>query len=73
MRDQRFTFLCNRDERRLIERLASKLHRSKGDALRWLLRKAALEFGWLAPDEMQDFEQDEAERGKEGTNDEVNL
>jgi len=65
MRDQRFTFLCDSTERRLIERLASCLHRSQGDAMRWLIRKASTELGWLAPDELQDFEFDEARQGKE--------
>jgi len=43
MRTYRFTFLCNREERRLLATLAEKIQRSQSDALRWLVRGAVKE------------------------------
>lgn len=40
-RDRRFTFVCNDDERRVIESLASNLQRSQSDAVRWLIVQVA--------------------------------
>ena len=40
-RYQRFTFLCNQDERRFIENLARHLQRTQSDAIRMLIREAA--------------------------------
>ncbi len=43
-RYDRFTFLCNSDERRLLVALADRLQRSQSDTVRGLIREAALEF-----------------------------
>ena len=43
MRKERFTFLCNEHERKLISVLAERLSRSQGDAMRFLVRIAAEE------------------------------
>lgn len=43
MRNLRFTFLCTKEERRLISKIAQKLNRSQGDAIRFLIRVAAQE------------------------------
>lgn len=40
-RDERFTFLCNPDERRLIAELAKRMHRSQSDAVRFVVFQAA--------------------------------
>lgn len=40
-RYKRFTFLCNRDERRLIENLAEQLQRTQSDAVRFVVVNAA--------------------------------
>lgn len=42
-RNKRFTFLCNKDEQRLIEQLAASLARSKSDAVRFVVIRAARE------------------------------
>jgi len=42
MRDKRFTFLCTYDERELLSDLAGRLHRSKSDVIRLLIREAAI-------------------------------
>ena len=50
-----FTFKCSDEERRMIDALARKLERSQSDAIRVVLRKAAVDAGaW--------FEQPETER-----------
>jgi hypothetical protein len=41
MRDERFTFLCNRDERELLAELSSRLSRTQSDVVRLLIREAA--------------------------------
>ena len=38
-----FGFRVNSEERRMIEKLAEKLERPQGDAVRYLVRKAARE------------------------------
>ncbi len=43
MRTNRFTFLCDDEERRLITAIAKHLKRSQGDAIRFILRTAAQE------------------------------
>ena len=43
MRNERFTFLCDSYERRLIALLAKKLQRSQSDAVRFVVRNAAKE------------------------------
>lgn len=43
MRKQRFTFLCNQHERKLIRAIAEQLNRSQGDAMRFLVKAAATE------------------------------
>lgn len=59
MKDQRFTFLCSREERALITELARRLERSEGDTMRVALRELSkrmesrrtdqiLEADWLA-------------------------
>jgi hypothetical protein len=40
MLNQRFTFLCNEDERDGLTNLAKILHRSQGDTIRLLIRNA---------------------------------
>ena len=42
-RYERFTFLCNEDERRLIKTLAKTLQRSQSDAIRFVVVNAAKE------------------------------
>lgn len=42
-RYERFTFLVNKDERKMIEELASRLQRSQSDAVRVVLRSAHAE------------------------------
>lgn len=42
-RYQRFTFLCNHDERQQIAKLASHLRRSQSDAVRFLVVTAVRE------------------------------
>ncbi|GIL15286.1 MAG: hypothetical protein BroJett039_04590 [Chloroflexota bacterium] len=43
MRNNRFTFVCSEDERRILAALADYLNRSQSDALRLLIREAARE------------------------------
>lgn len=43
MRNERFTFVCNENERRILAALAEYLNRSQSDALRLLIREAARE------------------------------
>ena len=43
MREERFTFVCNEHERRLITEIASRLKRTQSDAIRLLVRIAAEE------------------------------
>lgn len=40
-----FTFKCSVEERRMIDALARKLERSESDAIRVVLRKAAVDIG----------------------------
>jgi hypothetical protein len=40
-RDERFTFLCDANERRAITDLAAKLQRSQSDAVRFVVIEAA--------------------------------
>ena len=42
-RYERFTFLCNEYERRLIKKLAKKLQRSQSDAIRFVVVNATKE------------------------------
>lgn len=42
-RYERFTFLMNKEERRLITRLAEQLQRSQSDAVRFVVVNAARE------------------------------
>ena len=41
MRSDRFTFVCDRDERRMLADVSTKLARTQSDAVRFLIRKAA--------------------------------
>jgi hypothetical protein len=43
MRDKRFTFLCNNEERKLLDLVADHFRRSRSDTVRWLIIKAARE------------------------------
>ena len=36
----RFTYMCNQDERRMLDIIAGQLHRSRSDAIRLLVRMA---------------------------------
>lgn len=49
VRNDRFTFKIDAEERRLLELLAHRLQRTQSDTMRWLLRQAAgrLEIGRL--------------------------
>lgn len=49
MRNERFTFVCNANERRVLAALADYLNRSQSDALRLLIREAARELITDAP------------------------
>jgi hypothetical protein len=40
-RDERFTFLCDDNEKKAIARLAAKLSRSQSDAVRFVVIEAA--------------------------------
>ena len=40
MRNQRFTFLCTKEERLILERLAFSCKRSRGDTIRQLIHEA---------------------------------
>jgi hypothetical protein len=51
MRTKRFIFLCDLEERRLIRVVAETLRRSQGDALRYLVYKAARELGLISQNE----------------------
>ena len=42
-RYERFTFLCDRHERRLITKLANRLQRSQADAVRFVVVNAVRE------------------------------
>ena len=42
MLNKRFTFLCTEDKRDALIRLATFLHRSRGDTIRELIREASL-------------------------------
>lgn len=42
-RESRFTFICNREERRLLENLSERLARTQSDVVRLLIREAARE------------------------------
>ena len=42
-RDERFTFLINTEERKLIRELAKRLQRSESDAIRYIVVNAARE------------------------------
>lgn len=41
----RFTFMCNKQERNLIDQISIILDRSLSDTVRWLIVKAAKELG----------------------------
>lgn len=43
MRDDRFAFRLNADDRRLLAVVAASLQRSQSDAIRWLIRRAVRE------------------------------
>ena len=38
VRDERFTFLCNKEELKMIDHLAKHLQRSRSDAIRFVIR-----------------------------------
>ncbi len=40
---ERFSFLCNKDERRIIAELADRLQRSQSDTVRYIVVNAARE------------------------------
>ena len=41
MRNDRFTFVCDRDERQMLAAVSAKLARTQSDAVRFLIREAA--------------------------------
>jgi hypothetical protein len=43
VRNIKFTFLCNQEERHMITAVANRLNRSQGDMLRFLIRSAVQE------------------------------
>lgn len=50
MLKERFTFLCDRQERQLLATVAKQLRRSQSDTIRLLIHEAAREVG-SAPDQ----------------------
>jgi hypothetical protein len=44
-RRERFTFLCDESERKLVKKLAKQLKRSESDAVRFLIREPTCEMG----------------------------
>ena len=48
-RDERFTFICNKDERRIIAELAKRLQRSQSDTVRFVVINAACELASHSP------------------------
>ena len=60
-RYQRFTFLCDGDERRILTTLAHRLQRSQSDAVRWLIRNAAAELEAVRPADGNGTSQAQAE------------
>ncbi len=44
-RYERFTFLCDEEERRMIAALAKRLERTQSDAIRVVVREAAVNRG----------------------------
>ena len=62
MRNERFTFVCNANERRVLAALADYLNRSQSDALRLLIREAAREL--KADADAPSARQTDAERGE---------
>ncbi len=51
-----FTFKCSDEERRMIDALARKLERSQSDAIRVVLRKAAVDAGaWFERPETEQY------------------
>jgi hypothetical protein len=61
MRDQKFTFLCDENERDLLSALADHMRRSQGDTIRFLLHNAAQEIGLNTEKPIQTFQQLEGE------------
>jgi hypothetical protein len=64
MLTERFTFLCTKEERRLIRHLAKCFQRSQGGVIRFLIREAI-----TALPIMPDFDK----RGEKATNDVVDT
>ncbi len=62
MRNERFTFVCNENERRILAALAEYLNRSQSDALRLLIREAAREL--ITDASAQNARPDAAPRGE---------
>ena len=44
MREQRFTFLCTEEERRMLATLAARLQRTESDTVRLMIREAVSAF-----------------------------
>jgi hypothetical protein len=54
MRENRFTFLCNADERRLLASMAEVLQRTQSDVIRFVLKEKANEMGLKLTDARMD-------------------
>jgi hypothetical protein len=67
MRDTRFTFLCNREERELLTALARRLARTESDVVRQLILAAARQFNVVArpPEPANDSEGDESSEAQQ--------
>lgn len=52
MRHERFTFVCTRDERRILASLSERLARTQSDTVRWLILSAARELRMEQVDHM---------------------
>jgi hypothetical protein len=65
MRQKRFTFLCNQDERNMIKTLAERLQRSQSDAIRLLIGSAIQELTLQVPQGNLEKVSKEVERGTE--------
>jgi hypothetical protein len=52
-KDQRFTFVCEKDERKLLEAIAERLERTQSDTIRYLVKLAAQELRLNLQDNLQ--------------------
>ena len=65
MRKIRFTFLCNDDERQLLNILASHLQRTQSDTVRCLIREATQEISFLKDGTVDHNDDNSSVKGKQ--------